>query len=1380
MSALALALTIFASVGLDARLEAAAIPARKADAQEDDLRPGLVGAYRSLVNKNAGFARVDRKPAFYLGHSSPDPRLPPGPFEVVWTGTLFVKDSGPVTFEAFVAGEATVEVDGAVVLQGRGKIATARVKGKQKLDRQPGHYPIKIRFRSLKGVPARIQLWWQGPTFSPEPIPPWLFLHRRKDRSAAVSEEELLAQGRVAVGRLGCARCHPGAFPGLAEPPPGPSLADLRGRLSRAWLLRWLDDPAKVHADARMPALFTSDRAGFVERWLLAEHLLGPAKSEPTAQKSAGDHRAGRLAFLNLGCAACHLVPDTPREAQPDLDRLALRGLGDRLPPANLATFLENPHNRYPDGRMPRLPLSPQTARDVASYLLMWSKPSPGATAAGPPTEEEIAALVRRVGASNSAGAAVALLGAKGCAACHPGLEVKESEEIPLKQLNRAAGCLSARTFPRFTLNAETRKAITAFLKVAARERHRSPFAQRQRLLQRAGCAQCHARDSDRPPPIEVAGSTLGGAFLQDLPFQRTPRLTYPNQKYLPAYLVQAVRDGVAGLRSARYSYRMPAFGKEAEVLVQALAEADGELPPGPASAPPGPADPTLGPGTGPALAGFQGYACVSCHVWNGRLLSQPDPGAIAPDLTRMSGRIRREWFNRFLEEPARSLPGTPMPTIFPHGQAATLTSVLDGDPVRQRDALWAYFALGKDAPSPQPPPPLIVPSPPAQAPPLVAQIPIRVSGGPAVESITLLYPTDDLVIYDLGAGALHSVYIQGQILRGEFGRLRTYSASRKIVVPALESTPVPRLVGQGKPQTPSARMLEGYDRLKDGVRLRSQLHFLAGKIAVIESVRLLSENGKRHLVQELRLTGVPAGRSVEIQGPAAPPGIQAVASEGKVKLTAAGKGFRVMLTPSDKGFVTAAIIHELPRASAAPAVKRPQFIDPGRAEGSLERPGYRAIAYPRPRMPGGEDLVMPGAVAVRPRDGRVFIASMKLGEIFTLDNPDGDGKQARFRDYAGGLFQEAYGLLAEDDALYVLHRRNLTRITETEGRAEHFDRVAHLSHGVADTYDYAYGLVRDRTGGFVLSYAPYANRELPGSGGAIRLSPGTKPKEIAFGFRNPFGWCTSAGGEVFFTDNQGDWVATNKLCHVVEGRYYGYPNPVQKQHAGKPAGNTAVWVPYGWARSINGAAFDTTEGKFGPFAGQVFLAELMFGGAIIRANLEKVNGEYQGACFPFWGKGLLGPLALAFDRRGHLYVGSITEPGWMAQPDRGALYRIDFTGQVPFEIQSLHVRPQGFRMVFTRPVNPKTARDPASYHIEHYRYEYTGAYGSPELDRTSVAVREVKLAADGRSAELTVASLVRGRVYLVSAPAVRSPAGEALIHSTGAYTLNEIPSRRR
>ncbi|MGH9362807.1 MAG: hypothetical protein ACRD2T_12915, partial [Thermoanaerobaculia bacterium] len=425
-------------------------------------------------------------------------------------------------------------------------------------------------------------------------------------------------------------------------------------------------------------------------------------------------------------------------------------------------------------------------------------------------------------------------------------------------------------------------------------------------------------------------------------------------------------------------------------------------------------------------------------------------------------------------------------------------------------------------------------------------------------------------------------------------------------------------------------------------------------------------------------------------------------------------------------------------------------------------------------------DLLLPGALAVHPRDGRVFVASMKLGEILVLRDSRGDGTGAAFEDYAGGLFQEAYSMLADADALYVLHRRNLTRIVDRDrdGRAEGFERVAAIPHGVAESYDYGYGLARDRSGAFVLGFAPYASRKLPGSGGAVRLrrEGGFAPEEIDFGFRNPVGWCAGPGGEVFATDNQGEWVATNKLCHVGRRRFHGFPNPEQKERAQLPRAPAAVWVPYGWARSLNGLAHDASGGKFGPFAGQLFVAELMYGGAIIRAALEEVNGEWQGACFPFWGKGLLGPLALAFDPRGRLWVGSITEPGWMAQPDRGGLFRIEFTGETPFELRSIHVRPRGFRVVFTRPAALPGAGDPAAYEVERWRYEYTGAYGSPEYDRARVEVLAAEPSLDGAEVELLLPPLVKDRVYRIAAPGVRSASGEPLVHPAGAYTLNEVP----
>jgi hypothetical protein len=191
---------------------------------------------------------------------------------------------------------------------------------------------------------------------------------------------------------------------------------------------------------------------------------------------------------------------------------------------------------------------------------------------------------------------------------------------------------------------------------------------------------------------------TLGGSGLETVPFQRAPRLTNPHQKFTRAHLRAAVRDGVRGLRAPRYTYVMPDYGALASELVRALAEADGELPDVNDAPEPSVNDPTLGSLAGPTLVSSAGYACVSCHVWQGRMLAEQDPGSTGPDLTRVVGRIRREWFDRYLETPTRAHPGTPMPAIFPKGQPATLRAVLDGDASKQRDALWAYFSMGGPA----------------------------------------------------------------------------------------------------------------------------------------------------------------------------------------------------------------------------------------------------------------------------------------------------------------------------------------------------------------------------------------------------------------------------------------------------------------------------------------------------------------------------------------------------------------------------------------------------------------------------------------------------------------------------------------------------------
>ncbi|MCE9534354.1 MAG: hypothetical protein K8T89_25010 [Planctomycetes bacterium] len=1351
--------------------------AKKTGSIDDEVEtvvPGLVASYRSMSDAKAAFTRVEAKPSFFLGRSSPDPRIPPGPFEVVWTGVVDVAGSAPLQFDAYLCGELTIEVDGDVVLQRKGENETSRVGPGKLLELRGGMYRLKIRYQSLDQAPARLQIWWRGDSFTREPLPAWRLKHVVKEVPARLSNDQLADQGRHLVGSLGCVRCHQSSLPGVSAAPPGPALGDLRQRVSKEWLLGWLNDPSAERANAKMPKLFDTDRTGYVERYLIVEHLLGAAAIKPEVREPTGSHRMGRRHFVNFGCAACHQLPDAEAKDQLDLGRIPLTGLKDRMPADHLASFLSNPNTRYSDGRMPRLPLTPEATRDIATYLLEFSTASVHKEATKPPTEDEIKAVSKTLKISERADVGAALVAAKRCAQCHEGLGQSVPRNIPLVADPKERGCLSDKTLPSFKLEPAAHKAITAYLPTAVSEKHPSLFASRQRLVEHLGCVKCHQRDSDRPSSLEATGSTLGGAWLWNIPFQRAPRLSNPHQKFTREHLRSAIAEGVVGLRLSSFTYRMPAFGNHADAVVQALAEADGELPEQAEPPPRVPDDPTLATLTGPTLVGFQGYSCISCHAWNGKAFGQPDPGAVGTDLTRLKNRIRRDWFDRYLEAPTRVHPGSPMPSIFMKGRPATLANILDGNAAKQKDALWAYFSLGKDAVEPKPPPPVPIAGPAKGEDALVAQIPVRLPSNALIDSICVLTDQNDLFIYDLTTFSLLSAYTGAQIQRTTQGRDRMFRVAGTLVGKGFHADTPLQLIVNGKPETPVSMTLQSYERQDRGVQIRWQANFAKSQLEIVEIIRLVEEGKERWLTRIIHCIDVGNDQMVELRSRS----VKAlIAAKGRAKKTITGDVLSAILTPDEDRAASVASSYELPASQMPPAFEQAILPDLFKIEDPLERPGYKAIMYPRPKTIAKEDALMPAAVAVNPKDGRVFVASMKTGSIFVLNDPSDDGKSARFDDYAHGLFQEAYSMLAKPEGLYVLHRRSLTRIAEKEtGKSAIFERVASVNQATADAYDYGYGLARDKSGAFIIAQAPHADRKLPGAGNAMRIVPGKKPETIAYGFRNPIGWCAGTDGEIFFTDNQGEWVATNKLCHLQEGKFHGYPNAEQKEHAKLPAAKTSVWVPYAWAKSINGVTYDTTGGKFGPFAGQFFMAELMFGGAIVRADMEKVNGVYQGSCFPFWGQGLLGPLSLAFDPKGRLYVGSIHEPAWMAQPDRGALFRLEFTGQTPFEMQKIRVLPNGFRVFFTTPVSAKTASELASYRIESFRYEYTGAYGSPEYDRKPLKVESLKVAEDGLSVDLLTAPLVKDRVYMVEARGVRSKKDEALVHPMGAYTLNEIP----
>ncbi len=179
-----------------------------------------------------------------------------------------------------------------------------------------------------------------------------------------------------------------------------------------------------------------------------------------------------------------------------------------------------------------------------------------------------------------------------------------------------------------------------------------------------------------------------------------------------------------------------------------------------------------------------------------------------------------------------------------------------------------------------------------------------------------------------------------------------------------------------------------------------------------------------------------------------------------------------------------------------------------------------------------------------------------------------------------------------------------------------------------------------------------------------------------------------------------------------------------------------------------------------------------------MRVALEKVNGAYQGACFPFRQGFASGTLAMREDAEGRMFVGG-TNRGWGSRGTAPfALERMQWTGRTPFEVHHMRALADGFELVFTEPVDQKTAGDAKSYFMKTYTYIYQSSYSSPEVDHTEPAITKAEVSKDGKSVRLTVDKLVEGHVHELTMTGVRNQADLPLLHAEAYYTLNYVPKK--
>ncbi|MGB7329486.1 MAG: c-type cytochrome [Rubripirellula sp.] len=538
------------------------------------------------------------------------------------------------------------------------------------------------------------------------------------ERFARHDEISQIEAGRLLITELNCTQCHHSDH-AMLSPKGGPSLRSAGGRLTASWVREYVASPSSVHPETTMPdvlgALNAEQRktvANDIAAFLATQQASFPevkatgAVPVPSEFWNRGNVAAGRTLYRTIGCVACHEPGDDfevtgPARSPIDqmIDQLSADEIEDlglsaaarpipSVPHSDLATkytpqgltfFLLEPKHDRPGSRMPNLKLTPVEAADLASYLI--DRTAPESDAVQDQTITGNAELGRQA------------FERFGCAACHKvgGLSVdSDAPKRPaLAALRRddSGGCLQARHAkgPAYSLDDFQRSAIATALAATNSRTPASAVDRLQHRMMQLNCYACHVRD-------ELGGvgrrrkdyfQSVGNIDLGDegrLP----PDLTGAGRKITPTWMTKVLAGNNADIRP-HMTIRMPKFGADHVAdLPNWMTDVDGRR-----KLPHTAAIDSKQPSKVVVEAGrtLMDIGCIQCHSFDGVSM----PAVVGVDLSGVTGRVNRDWFDAFLHDPGSLKSRTRMPNFFADGKAQD-QKLLGGDPDRQIAAMWSYL----------------------------------------------------------------------------------------------------------------------------------------------------------------------------------------------------------------------------------------------------------------------------------------------------------------------------------------------------------------------------------------------------------------------------------------------------------------------------------------------------------------------------------------------------------------------------------------------------------------------------------------------------------------------------------------------------------------
>jgi len=1154
----------------------------------------------------------------------------------------------------------------------------------------------------------------------------------------------------------------------------------------------------------------------------LAGYLLrgqAPKKKRPEYK---GDVKAGEKTFLTTGCLACHQVEKFGSSGLfggGDLSRIA-----EKRSPDFFVRWLAHPENINVNHRMPVFKLTGKEQINLAAYLATLGE------GAQPQKLKKIdnqkqAELGRKLFAQNR------------CAACHQnGVEKNNAVTLRTKlgpKSDWSRSCAGEpqleKTKPGYRFPEADQKAVERYITTVSRiETPQKPMLDGRLLLVERNCIACHARDSlpgiaAKLPSVSAAHPELAALLSAMTP----PPLDSVGDKLHEQTLSDAIRRKSPTHRPW-LTARMPKFKfseQELQAIVRHLVESD-RIPDRPMSKP-HKVDESVMQVSGPRLITTDGFGCTSCHQV-GKVRPDKAPlNARGPDLSMLRKRIRRQWFDRWVRNPSRIVPRMEMPSV-----QVPVRGVMHENIDDQLAAVWHIL----NQPGFQPPEPnpirIVRQTGVAGKKPRAALLTdvLRQEGQTLVKPFVIGLPNRHNVLYDMQSARLSGWWL------GDVARQRTKgkswyweTAGSNLLLDKVRQKDIV-LMHNGDRYEPVAikqylTEIDSYEHLVDGgIRLRHRLDM--SKSNSIDSTKLLhveqtfrpyrptsSKDAQSGFVRRVVIEGAGMGdkillgvaartaakvspRSILLSGSSANR-IELSGAESQRFQTAAGR-VSVVGLPSGKNSRVVIELRYLTKLPVDSYLVPPIAVTPPDALPLNVVPGYDTV-----RLPMAEDL-LPTSLEWRP-DGTLIVTSL-MGRVWLAHDRNGDGLEDEFKPFSDEL-AAPFGAAAGDKYIDVINKYGLLRLwdDDQDGKA---DRTINLASGwghTTDYHDWAVGLPKDKQGNYYVTLAcQQDNRSAAAAhlrGQVVKLTPCKPTKNnprhfgiepISGGHRFPTGIARSREGELFVTDNQGNYNPFNELNHVRQGVRFGFINGNErKKHNFKPPLTPpAIDIPHPWTRSVNGICFlDTPEklkqksGKdlFGPFEGHLLGCEYDTR-RLIRMSLQRVGDTYQGAAYPFSfdtptsGEPLLGPLVCAVAPDGDLYLGCLRESGWGAGNNIGTLARMRPSAKgLPAGIAEVRANKDGFVIDFTAPVDKHQAEKITNYSLFSYTRVSTPAYGGDDKDRRKEKIATIKLARNGLRATLKLKELRAGFVYELHVKNLTAD-GSLFYPAEAHYTMRKIP----